>query len=160
MLTFWKVVRPTYWMLDRRVRAIDRRIVIGAVIVLALAGQWLYRALQDRATLLGGDRGDAIAALAVVFGGLLTLLLAFLNVNSVLYRLYLAPDLDLLMVAPIPRPVVFAIKVLQCSPGAVLPAILIGIVLAWFGLARDAGWAYYVLLALLLLAMVVSSRAR
>lgn len=155
MLTFWKVVRPTYWMLDRRVRAIDRRIVIGAVIVLALAGQWLYRALQDRATLLGGDRGDAIAALAVMFGGLLTLLLAFLNVNSVLYRLYLAPDLDLLMVAPIPRPVVFAVKVLQCSPGAVLPAILIGIVLAWFGLARDAGWAYYALLALLLIAMVV-----
>jgi len=155
VLTFWKVVRPTCWMLDRRVRAIDRRIVIGVVIVLGLGGQWLYGALRGRESLLAGDRGDAIAALTVVFGGLFILLLAFVNVSSVLYRLYLAPDLDLLMVAPIPRCVVFAVKLVQCSPGAVLPAIPIGIALAWFGLARDAGWAYYVLLALLLLAMVV-----
>jgi hypothetical protein len=155
VLTFWKVIRPTYWMLDRRVRATDRRIVIGAVIVLGLGGQWLVGVLQGQESLLAGDRGDAIAALAVVFGSLFTLLLAFLNVNTVLYQLYLAPDLDLLMVAPIPRPVVFGVKLLQCSPGAVLPAILIGIVLAWFGMARDVGAAYYALLALLLLAMVV-----
>jgi hypothetical protein len=155
LVAFWKVVRPYYWMLDRRVRSMNRLVVIGAVVALSLAGQWLYHALHGRRALPTGDQADTFVASVVVFGGLLTLLTALINVNNILYQLYLAPDLDLLMVSPVPRPIVFAVKLLQCSPSALLPVVPIGIVLTWFGIDQGVRWLYYILIAMLLASVVI-----
>jgi hypothetical protein len=142
-------------MLDRQVRRINRLVVIGTVTVLSLAGQWLYTAARDQRLWATDEQAELFITSVVVFGGMLTLLTALINVNGVLYQLYLAPDLDLLMVAPIPRHIVFGFKLLQCSPGAFLPVMLIGALLTWFGLSRGIGWPYYVLILLLLMSIVV-----
>ena len=123
------------WMLDRRVRAIDagrdrggHRAGGGTVAVPALR---TGRRCWGRRRRHRGPGGRVRWPVHLAAG--------IPQRNSVLYRLYLAPDLDLLMVAPIARR-------LRRQGAAVQPWRRAArdphrIVLAWFGLARDAGWA-------------------
>jgi hypothetical protein len=59
------------------------------------------------------------------------------------------------MVSPVPRHIVFVVKLLQCSPSAFLPVMLIGILLTWFGINQGVVWLYYILIALLLTSLVI-----
>jgi len=83
-------------------------------------------------SLLAGDRGDAIAALVVVFGGLFILLLAFVNVSSVLL-----PAVSRARSRPADgraHPALRRLRVKWCvQPRRRPAAIPIGIALAWFG---------------------------
>lgn len=156
----WKVARPQLWIISRRLRQLPRLVVPAIVVLVGLGGQWLYtHFLQDKLAILGSDQG--IAAVASFLPSLFFVFVfsAVLGLADILYQLYLSSDLELLMVAPVPGSVTFAVKLILCSRATWLPAILSGGLLAALGLARGAGGAYYLLAGLILLGAMIAVTA-
>lgn len=140
----WKIVRPQFWVLDRRIRRLPRLVIPVSILLLGLGGQWVYhRFLQDKLAVLGSEQG--IAAVASFLPSLFFVFVftAVFGLADILYQLYLASDLEFLMVAPVPNVAIFVVKLLQCSRVTLLPAILSGVLLTALGLARRAGALYF-----------------
>lgn len=156
----WKIVRPYYWILDRRVRATNRFVVIALVVLLPLAGQWAYSNLvRDNLALLSSEEAPSFIASSLPLGLFALLLFAVLGVGDIMHQLYQTSDLELLMVAPVPYRVIFLVKLLQCSRATLLPALGFGAFLLALGLAREAAVSYYVLIALLIVAAMMLATA-
>lgn len=157
---FWKIVRPQYWILDRRVRSTNRVVVIALILLLLFGGQWIYdNLISDNLALLNSDQAVTVIASSLPLGLFVILLFAMLGVGDVMHQLYLASDLELLMVAPVPYRAIFVVKLLQCSRATLVPALGSGAFLFALGLARDAAASHYVLTALLLLAAMTLATA-
>lgn len=149
----WKILRPHYWILVRRVRATNRFIVVGLIVLLLFGGQWAYNNLvRDNLALLNSEQAVTAIASSLPLGLFLLLLFAVLGVGDVMHQLYQASDLELLMIAPIPYRTIFLVKLLQCSRATLIPALVFGAFLLALGLARDAATSYYLLIVLLILA--------
>jgi hypothetical protein len=149
----WKVLRPQYWILDRKVRTTNRIVVIALILLLGFGGQWVYNNLiRDSLARLHSEQAATVVASSLPFGLFLLLLFAMLGVGDVMHQLYLASDLELLMIAPLPYRTIFLVKLLQCSRATFVPALGFGAFLFALGLARGAAVHYYLLIVLLILA--------
>jgi hypothetical protein len=152
----WKVLRPHYWMLDRRVRTTNRIVVLALVLLLGFGGQWVYdNLIRDNLALLNSEQAVTIVASSLPYGLFLLLIFAVLGVGDVMHQLYLASDVELLMVAPLPYRTIFFVKLLQCSRATFVPALGFGAFLLALGLARGAAVSYYLLTGLLILAAMI-----
>jgi hypothetical protein len=110
----WKIVRPQFWVLDRRIRRLPRLVIPVSILLLGLGGQWVYhRFLQNKLAVLGSEQG--IAAVASFLPSLFFVFVftAVFGLADILYQLYLASDLEFLMVAPVPNVAIFVVKLLQ-----------------------------------------------
>ncbi len=149
----WKILRPHYWILDRRVRATNRFVVVGLIVLLMAAGQWAYANLvRGNLALLSSDQAPSLIASSLPMGLFVLLLFALLGMGDIMHQLYLASDLELLMVAPVRYRSIFLVKLLSSSRATIMPAVLFGAFLVALGLARDAAVSYYLLIVLLILA--------
>ena len=147
----WKILRPHFWILDRRVRKMNRLILIGLFLVLWFGGMWVYNNLiRDNLALLNSDQAVASIASSLPQGFFFLLLFAILGVGDVIHQLYLVSDLELLMVAPLSYRTIYAVKLLQCSRATFIPAFGLGAVFLAFGLAREAAVSYYLLIVLMI----------
>ena len=156
----WKVLRPHYWILDRRVRTTNRMVVIALILILGFGGQWVYdNLIRDNLALLGSEQAVTMVASSLPYGLFLLLMFAVLGVGDVMHQLYLAPDAELMMIAPVPYRTIFLVKLLQCSRATLVPALGIGSFLLALGLARGAAVSYYVLVALLISAAAILATA-
>jgi hypothetical protein len=156
----WRIVRPQFWVLDRRIRQLPRFVIPVSVLLLGLGGQWVYtRFLQDKLAILGTEQG--IAAIASFLPTLFFVFVfaAVLGLADILYQLYLASDLEVLMAAPVPNAAIFVVKLMQCSRVTLLPAISSGGLLTALGLARGAGALYFLLAWLMLLGAMGTTTA-
>jgi hypothetical protein len=151
----WKILRPHYWMLDRTVRATNRLVVIGLILLVLYAGDWIFKnLLADNLALLNSDQAAATIATILPMAFFILLLFALLGIGDVLYQLYLAGDLEILMVAPLPYRTIFLVKLLQCSRATLIPALVFGAFLIAFGAARSLPVGYYLLILLLTVAAI------
>ncbi len=140
----WKIVRPQVWALDRRIRQLPRLVIPVSILLLGWGGQWMYqRFLQDKLAILGSEQGTAAIASFLPTLFFVFVFAAVFGLGDILYLLYLASDLELLMVAPVPNSAIFVVKLMQCSRATLLPAILSGGLLTALGLARGAGAPYF-----------------
>jgi hypothetical protein len=156
----WKILRPHYWILDRKVRTTNRAVVIALILLLAFGGQWVYSNLiRDNLALLNSEQAVTVVASFLPFGLFLLLMFAMLGVGDVMHQLYLASDLELLMIAPVPYRTIFLVKLLQCSRATFVPALGFGAFLLALGLARGAIVTYYILISLLILAAMILTTA-
>jgi hypothetical protein len=156
----WRILRPSFWILDRKVRETNRAIIAVVILIVAFGGQWLYSNLvRDSLASLGSEQAMASIASILPLAFFLFLLFALLGVGDVLYLLYLNPDLELLMVAPIPYRTIFFVKLLQCSRATAIPVLGLAALLLAVGLARDAAPDYYLLVLLLLLSAMLLTTA-
>jgi hypothetical protein len=156
----WKIVRPQLWVLDRRVRQLPRFVIPASVLLLGLGGQWVYhRFLQDKLAILGSEQATAAIASFLPALFFVFVFAAVLGLADILYQLYLASDLELLMVAPVPNPAIFVVKLMQCSRATLLPAILTGGLLTALGIARGAGAPYFLFAWLMILAAMGTATA-
>jgi hypothetical protein len=156
----WKITRPRFWMLDRQVRRLPRFAIPLAILLLGVGGQLLYHHfLQDKLTALKSEQGVAAVASFLPSLFLVFLVSTVLGLGDMLYQLYLASDLEVLMAAPIPNHAIFGVKLIQCSRATVLPAVFAGGLLVASGLAREASVIYYLLITLLLLATMATAMA-
>ena len=156
----WKILRPNYWILDRKVRTANRLVVVVLFLLLGFGGQWIYvNLIRDNLALLNSEQ--AVTAIASFFplGLFFVLLFAILGVGDVMHQLYLASDLELLMIAPVPFRTIFMVKLLQCSRATLIPALGAGGIILALGLAREAGASYYLLVVLLILAAMILATA-
>ncbi|MCA9972436.1 MAG: hypothetical protein KC425_19580, partial [Anaerolineales bacterium] len=152
MIRLWKVMRPQVWQLDRRLRAANRLLVVLAVLLLGVGGQWLWNGpVQRGMALLATETAVALVAPLLATGLLLFLFIGMVGIGDVMRLLFQAPDLERLLVAPLPARTVFGVKLLQCSRVMLLPAILLGLFLGLFGAARGAAGLFYGLALLLIL---------
>jgi hypothetical protein len=132
----WKILRPYYWMLDRKVRALNKMVVVIVVTLVGIGGQWLYNTQgQDYLARLGSEEVGASIASFLPLGLGLFLLFALLGLGDMMGQLYLASDLELLIIAPIPNRTIFVVKLLQCSratwgPGLACSAFLLALATA------------------------------
>jgi len=155
----WKVLRPHYWMLDRRVRA-SRGIVMALALLLGFGGPWVYdNLIRDNLALLGSEQAIVAIASSLPWGLFLLLLFGLLGVGDTMHQLYLAPDLELLMVAPVPYPTIFMVKLLQCSRATLVPALFWGVFLFALGAGQGAGAVFYLLIGLLILGAMILTTA-
>jgi len=156
----WKILRPHYWILDRKVRNTNRYLVVAMIVLLAFGGQWVFdNLLRDSFALLSSEQAVTAIASSLPFALSLLLVFAILGVGDMVHQLYLASDLDLLMIAPIPRRTVFFVKLLQCSRATFIPALAFGAFLLALGLARGAAVSYYLLIVLLILSAMLMTTA-
>jgi hypothetical protein len=152
----WKILRPHYWILDRRVRNTNRYVVLALVVLLGFGGQWVFdNLIRDAFALLSSEQAVTAIASSLPFALSLLLIFAMLGVGDMIHQLYLASDLELLMIAPIPRRTIFSVKLLQCSRATFIPALAFGAFLLALGLARSATLSYYLLAVLLILAAML-----
>ena len=124
-------------------------VVVLAFVLLPLAvgASYVYvRGLNAR------DPAVAPGYLAAVFLGL-SLLLLLSGVGGIVHRLYLASDLDLLLSAPVPLPMLFAAKIVGVSTGVGVAVTTCFAGIIGYGLARGAPVAFYPLAAVLTLAV-------
>ena len=152
----WKILRPQYWIFDRKVRSTHRAIVIALLVLVPVGGQWIYNNLiRDNLALLGSEQ--AMAAVASLFPSILfaILLFAILGIGDVMHQLYLSSDLELLMTAPIHGRTIFLVKLFQCSRALLIPVLGFSVLLALLGLARNTGPIYYLFIVIFLLAAMI-----
>jgi hypothetical protein len=156
----WKILRPSFWILDRKLREANRFIVTGTIALLLLGGQWLFNNLiADKLTVLASEQAASVIALMLPMGLFVFLLFALLALGDTIYSLYLASDLELLMVAPIPYRSIYLAKLVQGSRGNIFPAIIYGGALAAFGYAQEAAASYYLIAGWILLAQIIATTA-
>jgi len=152
----WKVLRPHYWVLDRKIRTTNRVILIGLIALLPMVGQWCYNnLLRDSIALLGSEQATVTVASFLPLGLFLFLLFAVLGIGDTMYQLYLASDLELLMIAPLPFRTIFLVKLLQCSRATLIPGLIFGAFLTALGMAQGSGPNYFALILLLVLAAML-----
>ena len=59
----WKILRPHYWILDRKVRTTNRYLVVALILLLAFGGQWVFdNLIRDSLALLNSEQ--AVTAIA------------------------------------------------------------------------------------------------
>ncbi len=152
----WYVLRPYYWQLDRRVRSANRFAVGAVLLLLGFGGQFVWdNLIRDNLPLLRSE--TAVTMFAPILANVLILFIFFgvVGIADVLRLLYHAADLDLLLAAPLPLRTIFAAKLVQCSRVTLLPAIVLGLMFAIFGAAREAEAAFYGVTLLFLMAGMV-----
>jgi hypothetical protein len=156
----WKILRPHYWILDRKVRTTNRYVVLALIVLLGFGGQWVFdNLIRNTFAILSSEQAVTAIASSLPFALSLLLVFAILGVGDMVHQLYLTSDLELLMIAPIPRRTVFLVKVLQCSRTTFIPALaFLGGLLA-LGLARGATLSYYLLTVLFILAAMLLTTA-
>ena len=152
----WKILRPRYWILDRKVRAINKAVLLGAILLLSFGGRWVYdNLIRDYLAYLGSEQAASAIATFLPLGLASFLLFALLGLGDTMGQLYLAPDLELLMVAPVSYRAIFAVKLLQCSRATVVPGLAFGAFMLALGMARDATIVYYPLVVTLILSTMI-----
>jgi hypothetical protein len=131
------------------------------IMLLLIGGQWIYNNLYlANLTLLNSDQTPTAIASALPLGLFFLVMFALLGIGDMMHQLYLATDLELLLVAPIPYQTIFLVKLLQSSRATFIPALGYGVFLLAFGLAQEATGSYYLLIVLLiLLAMILATAA-
>ena len=151
----WKILRPRFWVLDRRLRRLSARarvVVVGLLLLLGAGGGWGYGKLVAT---LSTEKGAAMSSAMMPMVLLMLLFFTLIGLGDTLHQLYLASDLELLMVAPVPYRAIFTVKLLECSRVVWLPGVLLGIVLVALGDAQGAPAIYYPLVVSLLLAAML-----
>lgn len=152
----WKIFRPQFWQLDRRVRSANRLVMAVVVLLLGFGGQWAWdNLIRDKLSLLGSDTAVTLFAPMLANVLMLFLFIGIIGMGDVMRLLYQSADLELLLVAPLPLRTIFVVKLAQCSRVTLLPAIVLALLLAAFGVAQGMGAAFYGLALLLLLAGMV-----
>jgi hypothetical protein len=155
-----KILRPHYWILDRQFRSTNRIVIIALILILGLGGQWLYvNLIRDNLALLRTDQAVTMIAAYLPLGLFFFLLFAMLGIGDVMHQLYLASDLELLMIAPVRFRTIFIVKLLQCSRASLIPALGLGAFLVALGWAWNAAANYYLLNVLLILAAMTLATA-
>jgi hypothetical protein len=155
----WKVLRPYYWMLDRRVRNSNRVMVIVVVLLVLWVGQWVFNLLRENAALLESGQVAALVASYLPLMFFLLLVFGLLGMGDMIHQLFLAPEMELLLAAPIPTQTIFLVKLLQGSRALLIPALGVGLSLAAAGLASGAATGYYLLVILWVLSAVMFTTA-
>lgn len=156
----WKILRPHYWIIDRKVRTTNRLVVVVLFLLLGFGGQWIYgNLIRDNLALLNSEQAMTAIASFLPLGLFLVLLFAMLGVGDVMHQLFLASDLELLMIAPVPFRTIFLVKLLQCGRATLIPALGVGTFLLALGLAREAVLSYYLLVVLSTLAAMTLATA-
>ncbi|MDH5508237.1 MAG: hypothetical protein OEZ02_13525 [Anaerolineae bacterium] len=156
---FWKIIRPQIWVFDRKLRDTNRFIIVGTILVVLYGGQWLYNNyIYDKLALLNSDQAVTLIASFLPLSLVVLVMSAALGVGDIMHQLYLASDLELLMVAPVSNRTIFLVKLYQCSRATVIPAFLLGALLLAVGVARQAALIYFVLvLGLILMGMILAT---
>lgn len=152
----FRILRPTFWQLDRRFRATPRWLISLVLMAVLLIGQWLYsRALQPYFSGLNANEVPLVIGATLLGSLFLMLLISLLDMARFLQELYFSAELELLLVAPISRPTVFAVKLFRCSRAAWMVGVPVGLVLLILGIVREADALYFVSIPLILLAGVI-----
>ena len=72
----WRILRPHYWILDRKVRTTNRYVVLALIVLLGFGGQWVFdNLIRDSFAILGSEQ--AVTAIASSLPFALSLLLIF-----------------------------------------------------------------------------------
>lgn len=151
----WKILRPRFWILDRKVRETNRFVVVGLLVLLAFGGQWIYNNfIRNYLALLSAEQALPTTVSFLPLGFSLFLLFAVLGIGDVINQLFLTPDLELLLVAPVPSRAIYAVKLLQCSRATLLPALFLGVFLLALGLVWQVPASYYLFITIMLLAAI------
>ena len=152
----WKILRPRYWILDRKVRSTNRFIILGLIAAVALGGQWIYNNwLQPNFELLNSEQMLTLVSSFIPMGIFILLLFALLGIGDITYQLYQSADTELMMTAPIPFRTIFLVKLLQASRSILVPGLFFTLLLVVFGTAQNVSPLYYLFITLIVFSAIV-----
>ncbi len=149
----WQILKPHYLMLDRKLRAVNRYVIILVLAVLLFVGEWLYKLL------LGGSlaalTSDAILINLLLAGLAGAVLLMLLDISHILYQLFETPELEILTVNPVPYHDIYALKLLQSGRAMLLPGLYLAGLLIFAGVERGASPVFYPAILVTLLSLLI-----
>ena len=91
MTTVWKILRPQYWILNRKIRNTNRFVVVALILILGLGGGGIYDNLvRDKISVLNSEQGAVAIAAYLPLGLFFFLAFAMLGIGDVMHQLYLA----------------------------------------------------------------------
>lgn len=146
----WRVIRPQFWTLDRRVRQTKRIWIILIVTIPLFIAEHLLNSIS-----LGALSPDS-SVVGIVFLGIIGLtLMMLLDINNMLYQLFESSELDVLMVNPVPLHTIFTLKLMQCGRTLIIfgPIWIALLILA--GLERDVPVLNLILIGLSMASVLV-----
>jgi hypothetical protein len=147
-------------MLARKVRATNAIVIIAPMLFLLWGADWFYdNVISQVLVLLNTEQSMAVVATSLPAGLFFILVFAMLGFGDILHQLYVTRDLEMLLVAPVPFPTIFLVKLIQCSRAPFIPALGIGAFLAALGLAWNAPASFYLLIALSVLLFIIMATA-
>ena len=154
-----KVLRVRVWLLVKQFwgdSARQRLANAGFVLVLlAAAGYglfWLAGQLQ-------GPKGMGMLTALLPTGAMMLFFFMLIQLADTLHQLFLAPDLQWVLRAPLPLRAVFNAKLIECSFGLLLPVLALAGMLGALGAAQSAQLPYYPLALLCVLALALGVTA-
>ena len=154
------LLRQRFWVWRNSLLRGSRRRQIGYLGLLVFSGFLivnLYRASKAAFELMSGLGVASSPLLITLFSGVLVFVLLW-GLGTILVRLYLTSDLELLLVSPISRRAVFGLKLLEGVESVFVPASLVATILVAYGQALRVGWGYYPLaLATLIVVLLLLS---
>jgi hypothetical protein len=160
MSTFWKLIRPQFWIFGRKNQILKRLFVLTIILALGLSIIWIFsHLLQDKLSFFSDEQGLIVIAAYLPFVLIFFLAFALLGIGDVLHQLYLTSELELMLIAPVPSRAIFLLKLFQCSRASFVPALGFGALLILSGSIRNAPPAYYVLILLLMLTAIAMTTA-
>ncbi|HSH02938.1 MAG TPA: hypothetical protein VLL52_10500 [Anaerolineae bacterium] len=148
----WNIIRPNLWIIKRRLQALPTPTLPLIPLIPTLGLIWLYtQYLLPNRDFLANEFVFIFTAL-LPSSLFLLLLFALLGAGDIISILYLSPDLELLLAAPVPKHTIFLLKLLQCSRAIIFPLLIFTISFLLIGWAQQASLLYYPLIFLLLFA--------
>jgi hypothetical protein len=151
------LLQQRFWVWRNSLLRGSRRQQMGYLVFLVFSGFLivnLYRASKAAFELMSGLGVPSAPLLITVFSGVLVFVLLW-GLGTILVRLYLTSDLELLLVSPISRRTVFTLKLLEGVESVFVPALMVATILAAYGQALRVGWGYYPLALAALMAVLL-----
>jgi ABC-2 type transport system permease protein len=151
------LLQQRFWVWRNSLLRGSRRKQTGYLAFLVFSGFLivnLYRASKAAFELMSGLGAPSVLLLTTVFSGVLVFVLLW-GLGTILVRLYLTSDLELLLVSPISRRTVFTLKLLEGVESVFVPASMVATILVAYGQALRVGWGYYPLALAALMAVLL-----
>lgn len=130
---------PHYWQLSRRFNQTHKYLIVTIITIGLIIGEWGFKRLANIPDLTS----DQTVVLVVLSGVLMMVFIGIIDLKNIIYQLFSAPDLALLMVNPVPLSTIYLYKGIQCGWRTGLGGVLLAGYLIMVGINRQLPLIFY-----------------
>lgn len=133
------LLKPNIWIWSRQLEKINKFAITAVITAFLIGGEWAYKRLSTIPDLTS----DQTMTLAFLSAFVVMFFIGMLDLKNIIYQLFQSPDLEILMINPVPLRSIYLLKVLQCGWSSVLPGLFLTIYLVIVGIQRTLPIYFY-----------------
>lgn len=144
------LLKPNIWIWSRQLEKINKFAITAVITAFLIGGEWAYKRLSTIPDLTS----DQTMTLAFLSAFVVMFFIGMLDLKNIIYQLFQSPDLEILMINPVPLRSIYLLKVLQCGWSSVLPGLFLAIYLVIVGIQRALPIYFYPVMILGLISLM------